>query len=370
MPFLEFEWYWWIAIVASVINLLIFIRFLGTAFYKSKTELSTEPFSIVVCARNEQDNLRRLIPLLQNQTGNWELILVDHSSYDDTREIIEEAARTDSRIRLVLAEDIEAFWNSKKFALTLGIKAATHDRIVFMDADCTPTSNEQCARMAAALQDKQLNLGYSPYHRTGSLLSGLVGYETLLTGGHYLTTAREGWAYMGVGRNMAYSKSMWMKGNGFATHMNIASGDDDLFVQQHAQGKNTSIQINHAAQTISAAPESYAAWLKQKRRHVTTAAHYKFGHKLYLGLSSLSTLFCWMVVPLVFWLMPLVPSIVVVSRFALVWLVMGILAFRLERKTNGHFWLVYVGFPLLELFLIINHMVIGIWHLIARRRGW
>jgi hypothetical protein len=84
---------------------------------------------------------------------------------------------------------------------------------------------------------------------------------------------------MGVGRNLAYRKSLFFKNKGFASHYHIESGDDDLFISQAANKTNVSVEISHESITRSQAETSFSKWFKQKKRHLSTGKLYKFKTK-------------------------------------------------------------------------------------------
>ena len=89
---------------------------------------------------------------------------------------------------------------------------------------------------------------------------------------------------MGVGRNLAYHSYLYFDAKGFVNHLNVVSGDDDLFVNEVANAKNTGIEISPESHVLSVAKDSYAKWQYQKRRHLTTAPKYKPYHQLLLIL--------------------------------------------------------------------------------------
>ena len=99
----------------------------------------------------------------------------------------------------------------------------------------------------------------------------------------YLNYSLAGKTYMGVGRNMAYRKSMFLKSRGFASHLNLQSGDDDLFINEVATSKNTKIEIQPECKTISEPKDTFKMWMRQKERHLSTGAYYKAGTKWLIG---------------------------------------------------------------------------------------
>jgi len=301
-----------------------------------KTSNNNYPVSVIVCAKNESKNLKELVPLLLKQThNNFEIVLINDCSTDNTLEIIKDFATKDNRIKVVDVVENEQFWGSKKYALTLGIKAASNEYLLFTDADCRPNSNNWVNTMTRNFdKNKQIILGYSGYKKEKGLLNKLIRFETLLTAIQYFSYAKIGMPYMGVGRNLAYTKSAFFSVNGFINHMNIHSGDDDLFINEVAHKKNTDICFNANAFTTSNPKKTFKSWLHQKRRHISTAQHYKKHHKFLLGLFYISQILFW-TLSAVLVLLAVKPHIVlslIAFRFLIFYLILFFSAKKLQEK--------------------------------------
>ena len=218
------------------------------------------------------------------------------SSKDDTIDIIHHFSKLQNNIKIVDVKSNEAFWGNKKYALTLGIKAAKNDFLLFTDADCKPVSKYWIKEMSANFSNsKSIVLGYGAYSKIkNSILNKLVRFETLLTAVNYFSFAKSGLPYMGVGRNLAYTKKEFFDANGFINHIKVRSGDDDLFINQIATKNNTTICFSKDSFTESTPKTTFKAWFKQKRRHISTAKHYKIKHKALLILLYISNLLFWL----------------------------------------------------------------------------
>lgn len=248
------------------------------------------PVSVIICARNEEENLRNHLPAILGQDyPEFEVVLVNDFSEDDSKWLLKEFMETHANLRVIeIAEHIR-LKHGKKFAVTLGVKGAQHEHLVFTDADCLPQSDQWLRQMAAAFgEGKEIVLGYSPYYKSNGLLGVLIQFETYHTAMSYLSYALKGNAYMGVGRNMAYTKSLFFKGKGFASHMHIPSGDDDLFVNQNATRTNTAISIHPDAQVWSKPKETFSSYYRQKTRHAGASKAYKPSHRRMLGRQLIS----------------------------------------------------------------------------------
>ena len=98
----------------------------------------------------------------------------------------------------------------------------------------------------------------------------------------YLGMAIRGIPYMGVGRNLAYRRSVFFMNKGFGAHNHIISGDDDLLVNTLASADNTITEFSYATHTRSIPSPGLKEWITQKKRHLTTAPYYKFRDKILL----------------------------------------------------------------------------------------
>jgi biofilm PGA synthesis N-glycosyltransferase PgaC len=250
------------------------------------------PVSVIISARNEARNLTENLPaILKQNYPDFEVVVVNDCSYDDSDLVLEEFKESFPNLKIVTITEHVRFKTGKKFALTLGIKAAKNEYLLFTDADCKPASDDWITRMAANFDPNvQIVLGYSPYEKTTNYLSPFIRFETIKTAINYLSSAVNGDAYMGIGRNLAYTKTLFFNAKGFAAHMHILSGDDDLFVNQNASPNNTAIEIHPDAFVYTEAKTSFGSWFRQKKRHFGVGKIYKARHKRLLSLDAMSGL--------------------------------------------------------------------------------
>jgi biofilm PGA synthesis N-glycosyltransferase PgaC len=262
------------------------------AGFKPSEELPacSVPISVIISARNEAKNLSEYLPSILTQNyPDFEVVVVDDCSFDRSDVVLEEFKGIYPNLKVVTITEHDRFKTGKKFALTLGIKAAKNEHLLFTDADCEPASADWITRMAANFAGPaQIVLGFSPYKSARNYLNPFIRFETIKTGINYLSAALNGDPYMGIGRNLAYTKSLFFSSKGFAAHMHILSGDDDLFVNQNATPNNTVIEINPEAFTYSNAKTSITDWYKQKKRHFGVGKIYKSRHRGMLSLDAIS----------------------------------------------------------------------------------
>ena len=291
------------ALMALAQILYYLIVFSRLAFYKAKPvsqKLQLPPVSIIIAARNEYKNLEKNLKLvLEQDYPNFEVIVVNDCSWDDSQKLLEYYQEQYSNLKVCQLIEQEKYPTGKKFALTIGIKAAAHEQLFFTDADCVPASNQWLRLMQAQFEDQtEIVLGYSPYLKRNSLLNLFIRYESAFTAMAYFSAALGNRAFMGVGRNLAYTKSLFFKHKGFAKHQHILSGDDDLFVNQAATSNNVSIQLEPQSFVYTEPKRTFDAWQRQKTRHNSTGKFYKRKDQVFLGAYYASLLLFYVLFPL------------------------------------------------------------------------
>ncbi|MBN1950159.1 MAG: glycosyltransferase [Bacteroidales bacterium] len=257
--------------------------------YKRNPGLKKHPVSVIICARNEAENLKKNLPLvLEQKFDNFEVIVVNDCSTDSTDDVLGDFLKKYKHLRVTSIAPDKKFTHGKKLAVTVGIKAAKNEWLVFTDADCVPVSDQWLNRMQENFLDsKEIVIAYGGYRPQPGLLNAYIRYDTLFIAMQYLGHALKGMPYMGVGRNLAYRKSLFFRNKGFASHYNILSGDDDLFINETATRTNTAVEFHPESHTLSVPRQSWGEWFTQKKRHYSTFGRYKPGHLFHLGIEPL-----------------------------------------------------------------------------------
>lgn len=327
----------WIFIGISSLHLMYVLIFFGRlAFWKGKkASEETPPVSIVIAARNESDNLYKKLPLIlsQDYPAPFEVIVVNHQSIDDSSYLLDAMCREYPNLVVMEVKRSSHLPASKKFPLTMGIKKAKYEHLLLTDADCKPASNKWLRLMVERFSPKkQLVLGYGPYIKQKGFLNKVIRFDSTMIGVHYFSMALNRMPYMGVGRNLAYTKSVFNSTHGFKSHLSVLSGDDDLFIQEAAKKGNYTIQINPKSFQYSPAKETWEDFVNQKARHYLTSPKYKFIKKALLGtypITLILMLISFVILNLTMnWL---IQSIVVLGSITLIkWWLLGVCLHRLK----------------------------------------
>jgi len=328
--------------------LYVVLIFARLAFHKEAEKKSLTPgVSVIIAARNESENIFKFLPfILEQDYPDFEVVIVNHQSTDDSKFILSAYKRQYPNLRVIELEKSPHIKFGKKLPITVGVKGAKHEYLLLTDADCKPDSNQWLRKMTSHFTDQhQIVLGYGPYAKGKGVVNSIIRFDTAWIGMSYLSMAKAKMPYMGIGRNLGYTKSVFNSVQGFRSHSAISSGDDDLFIQEAAKKKNYTINIDPETFCYSEAEKTWKEWMTQKSRHYTTAGRYNVIKKMMLGIYPLSLLIVLgTFVTLLFDTNFLLISLALFSFITIVkWIVLG-LAFKKLRESKFIAWL-----PLLDI---------------------
>jgi len=344
----------------------IFVRL---AFYKSKHDKHIEkPVSVVITSKDDYYYLKKHLPIILEQDyPDYEVVLVNDRSDDETGDLLKQLSDKYPHLKVVNMSFSVSFYPGKKFPLSIGIKSAKNELLLLTDADCKINSKNWIRNMQQGFDEStQIILGYGPYQPKKGFLNTLIRYYSFFTASQYLSFALAKMPYMGVGRNLAYRKSLFYKNNGFISHYKVPSGDDDLFINETANNSNVKICINPDSFTYSEPKTTFSQWIKQKRRHLSTGKLYKAKHQFLLSLYPFSllafySLFTWQMIPgYLFYY--------VLGIFAL-----RLISFLIIQKTTmdklGEKKL-FLTSPILELFIFSLNSILVVINTIFKQKTW
>lgn len=357
-----------VVIAIQVFYYLFFFSRLAAYQVPLKQQNQEQPVSIIICARDEADNIVKNLPgvLVQDYKTTHEIILVNDNSVDESKYIIDEFKKSFKNLNHIELTQEAKMIPGKKFPLSMGIKSAKYETLLLTDADCVPASELWIQKMQDGYDaGTEIVLGYGAYHKKSGLLNKLIRFETFHTALQYLSYALAGLPYMGIGRNLSYKREVFIKNKGFSSINHVPSGDDDLFINQVATKQNTSIVIDADAHTLSEPKQSWKAWMQQKFRHYTTSKYYKGKHKFLLGLYSCSFFFIYplLAVSIIFYCWWLALAV-----FGLRLLIQAIIWFFSMKKLNEKD--LWPWFLFLDIWMFIYYLIFvpALWK--KPQKGW
>ncbi len=347
-------------IAAAAIQITFDLVVFGRLAWHRKTNQIPEqwqPVSVIICARNEAENLKKnLLSILKQDYSSFELIVVDDESDDETEIILKSFQNQFSNLRVIHLNQEEKIFPGKKGALTEGIKHAAHDFILLTDADCFPQSDQWIKKMTTPLHfNLEIVIGYSPYEKQNSFLNWMIRWDTLFIAIQYFSFALMGKPYMAVGRNLAYRKKIF--NTDIFSNTKILSGDDDLLIQHAATFANTAIEISPESFMFSKPKETFAEWYKQKARHLQAGLHYKWMDKILLSLIPLTRFLFYSTLIILLWNKTEVVSVLAlfIGRILIQSVVYHRILKRVAEKSLWKTWLFYdTAYVLLYLIFITS----------------
>ncbi len=327
--------------------------------------LQATDYTIVVCMHNEEQHVDELIGALLSQTPSPpEILIVNDGSTDKTAEKLHVFENKYDSLRVI---HLRSGGIGKKEPLAKAIQEASHDVVLCTDADCIPESDQWAAIMVEGLGEQyQLKLGVSlPFQGTG-FLGKLQNFEAERIASNYIGMAEAGHPYMGVGRNLAFLKSSWVSVGGFGSHLHVASGDDDLFVQDMVRnGASVGTEVRKEGQSNSVWPDTWKSWMKQMKRHLSASSSYRTSTLVLLGLPAIADCMIYLGVILEF-------------MHSNVWIAIAILALNaMIRGLIFRTFLLRAGRPSRNVFMLLFEPLMGLIRqvlslqvLIAKPKQW
>ncbi len=356
--------------IAFLIQLWYYGYFFSKLFFYKKKEhdFPPPPVSIIICARNEEKNLINFLPLVFEQDyPNFEVVVVNHCSVDNTADILDEFSGKHVNLKIVTISETQNYSHGKKVALMMGIKGAAHEHLLLTDADCRPNNKNWISNMMSSFSpDTDVVLGYGGYEKGKGLLNKIIRFDTFIIGLQYLSFALAKKTYMGIGRNLAYTKSIFYKAKGFASHYHIESGDDDLFINEIASKFKSNIAIEVEGTTVSIPKKSFRELFRQKRRHHTTFQKYSTASKLRLCFLTCSQylFFTTVIILLVLQFEPITVLSMLIFRMSIQFTIFNRSMKLLQEKD------LLLFSPILEIALLIIYPLIAISKVFIKKSKW
>lgn len=282
-----------IFLVVTGLQLFFWSYFLQGALKESPAspaeDVQQNTVSVIVCFRNEELMLEACLHSLLEQdfNGVFEVLAVDDNSTDGSAAIVNRLASQDDRLRLLTPGPTRP---GKKDALTFGIQNAQYEHLLLTDADCIAATDKWLKLMTAPLrQGAEVALGCGLYKAgVPKALSSWQSFEAKYVLLKYMGFARRGLPYMGVGRNLAYTRIFFNKAGGLEAHADLPGGDDDLLIGGAALPQATARVTHPDSATFSATAVDWSEFLHQRMRHQSVGFRYRTIHQLLLGLLALS----------------------------------------------------------------------------------
>ncbi len=233
--------------------------------------------SVIITAKNEAENLRENLPSILNQEyHNFQVIVVDNASTDSTADVLDDFRSKHPNLHVTFLPIGYNAANNKKLALTLGIKAAKHDILLFTEPDIKPLSNKWVHEYAKSFdKEKDIVLGSCQLDIGKSLFKKYILFDNLMSGIRYTSMAIANKPYMGIGRNMGFRKKLFFDNKGFSSLLNMENGEDNIFINRITTKENTTVTLSLQSMVVSNVIDGISSWRSVKTNYLTTRKYYK-----------------------------------------------------------------------------------------------
>ena len=349
--------------IVTGINCLFFLVFSKFSFSKhQKASTNSEPVSVIVYMKNQEALLNDFLPkLLKQNHPNFELILVNNASYDNTLDVLEIYEKEHNNVTIVDVENNEAFWGSKKYALTLGIKKASHKKLLFITPNVAEISENWITETNGLFSDEnEIIVGYNNFQKSGGFASRLMRYSRLQSCIQNFGIGSYGKPYRAWQNNLGFTSAIFFENNGYASHMSVAVETENLFLKEASTNKNMVLATSKDSITYNQ-PLGFGDWFKNSKDRLLSAGYFSRGIKFSLGLFFFTQL--------LFWTGAIAGSIIYQNliwfaiiglRFLIVGIVIGKSAFKLSEKD------LFYLFPFWELLNICTQIILYISNLFSK----
>lgn len=276
-----------------VINILIVIFVIGGMLYSAGALVialalltkrypvtkSKPSVSVVIAARNERDAIGPCLASLSEQDypdGLAEIIVADDRSDDGTSDILAVLRKTVPNLRIIRIDKAPHGISPKKHALKLAIGVAEGEIILQTDADCIVPPGWLAGMTALFTDDTAMVAGLSPYRRGRGMLNSFIRHEYLWNAALAAGSIAFGFGTHATGRNLSFRRDVFERAGGYGSNMSVASGDDTLLLQRirRLPGARIAFASDTSTHVATDAPQSFAAFLRQRIRHMSTGRRF------------------------------------------------------------------------------------------------
>ncbi|NVJ88665.1 MAG: glycosyltransferase [Flavobacteriaceae bacterium] len=282
----------YIFVVCAAIQVLFYVSFL-TVFSKFKTTVSSSeplPISLIIFVKNGGEYLKKNLKNFINQEySNFEILLVNNESSDNTDELLEEIVEKNKSIRVIDVKNNESFWGNKKYAYTLAIKAAKFEHLLFSEIYVRPKSKHWISEMSKLFTpEKTIILGYTKIKKESSFTNLLFRFDNVLLHLKSFVFTKFKTPFTASSYNYAFTKKEFFRVKGFINHIKIREGKEDLFIRDANEKGNVTFTISKQSFIETLTNESFSKWYSTKRNSNVLKKNYTLKNRIFLNIFSLT----------------------------------------------------------------------------------
>lgn len=349
---LNFPIYAWAIACASLVLIILFCLLRFNQFRaitkKVKADDATPlpdngypEASVIIYANATASNLRELLISILNQDypSPMEVIVVnDRNEQSSVETIVGELEFDHPNLYLTYTPEQSRNLSRKKLSITLGIKAARYDALLFTEANCRIDSplwmQSMLRHMTPSEGSKQIVIGYAtaPKSETNGKCRRIRAYDYVSDSVRNLYAAIKNKATVADGRNLAYNRNLFFQHKGFSRTLNLRNGHDDIFISEISTPQNTAVELSHNSRVDSLTPDEHIAHRQNQLQRMFTARFLR--RKPYLRQSFISCLWWLWPISLIAMAIAMLPSLIGVVAAVIIALTIIFIDAAIFRKCS------------------------------------
>jgi len=308
----------------SMARCLHYLRLGNMAKKAQKNEGEVPPVSIILAVHDQEDLLRRKLPILlaQNYPNEFEIIVVDINSSDETIPMLEALEEEYTNLRHTATPATARDISLQRLALTLGIKAADHEWVVLLSPDCNPSGEEWLSNFCASCTpEKDAVQAFVRYENTHGWNARKWQFMKLWQQMLWIPFNEGHSPYRSDGSCVCYRRSKFLEHQGFASHANLIAGAEELLVNHNVKRGHFTTALIQEAFVQQDVPYSDRRWQQDQIFFMETRRHMKHGwlYRLwYASVVTLQLIFNIVFIPFAIWHYP---NYYVIGGFVILWLI-------------------------------------------------
>lgn len=352
--------------VLTLYYLIVYAKPLFSKTTDTTPHAPTPPISVILYAKNDAENLKKHLPtILKQNYPTFQVIVVNDGSNDDTEDVLKIFQNQYKNLYYTYIPSDARYMSRRKLALTLGAKAAKYELLLFTETNCQPISEHWLTSIAESYTpETNIILGFCRYPNHKGFSHKMIAYDNLLSGLRYLAAALLHHPYTGNGRNLSYRKDLFFKHKGYYKSLNLHAGDDDLFVNEATDNKNTKAIFIKDSLTEMDPVLRFNSWKAIKASRAMTQSLYKGSMPILFHIESycfflfqvVSAISMYLALTTNNYLLFVIVLLLYLTRFIIKAIVFNKSAKMLQQKPNVG-WLLLLEFihPLFNCYIKIYH---------------
>lgn len=244
---------------------------------KLQENTNCPPLSVIIVTKDSASMLKDNLPaILEQDYPEFEVIVVNDESAGEDEDILKILGSRYRHLYRTFIPKSARYVSRKKLGVAMGIKASKYDWIVVTEPYCKPESKDWLKSLSRNfVPGTDIVLGYCNYSYGKGIFAKRIIADMLMVSMRFLGKAIGGNPYMGIGRNMAYRKEIYLQHKGFSNQLTLTRGDDDLFINEIADSRNTKVCVDSNSIMRMPLPKYKKTWRDDKIGYEVTGNHYK-----------------------------------------------------------------------------------------------